>query len=130
MAACFAFALEPRGLWLTEGGDAKIQIWDQNGKLYGKIVWLKNPLGQNGKPKADLNNPKESLRNRPILGLPLLMDLKPVGSDQYEGGRIYDPKSGKTYDCQMEQLSAQTLSIRGYLGISLLGRTQKWQRVP
>lgn len=130
MALGMSIAMEPRGLWLSEGGDAKIQIWDQNGKLYGKIVWLKNPLGSNGKPKLDLNNPNPSLRSRPIIGLPLLMDLKPTGSDQYEGGSIYDPKSGKTYDCQMEQLSSQILKVRGYLGFSLLGRTQKWQRVP
>lgn len=128
LMALSIFALEPRGIWLTEGGKAKIQVWDQNGKLFAKIVWLKEPNQKNGKPKVDANNPNASLRHQPIQGLILLRDLKPNGDDTYEDGNIYDPESGKTYACKMEQKNANTLIVRGFLGVSLFGRSQTWTR--
>ena len=115
------------GLWLNEEKTAKVQIYlAKDGKYYGKIVWLKEP-NKDGKPKVDEKNPKENLRNTPLMGLLILKGFQKDGSTGYEDGTIYDPKNGKTYDCKMT-FKGSTLDIRGYVGISLLGRTTVWTR--
>ena len=114
------------GLWFNDKKDAKIQIYKSNdGKYYGKIVWLKEPT-ENGKPKKDKNNPKESLQKEPLVGLVILKGFEKDGN-LYEDGTIYDPENGKTYDCKMT-FKGKTVSIRGYIGISMFGRTTVWER--
>jgi uncharacterized protein (DUF2147 family) len=114
------------GTWFNQKKDAKIQIYKaRDGKFYGKIVWLKDPL-DNGKPKADTKNPKETMRNRPLVELVILKGFE-VDGDTYDDGTIYDPDNGKTYDCKMTY-KGKTLAIRGYIGISLFGRTEVWER--
>ncbi len=116
------------GIWYNEEKTAKIEIYlAKDQKFWGKIVWLKEPL-RNGKPKLDDNNKSERLRKRPLLGLPLLRHFVKTGEDTYEDGEIYDPKNGKTYSCIITYKSDQELSIRGYIGISLIGRTTTWTR--
>lgn len=67
--------------------------------------------------------------NRPLIGLTVLRGLKADGENQYSGGSIFDPKSGKTYRAKAELTQNGTrLRVRGYVGVSLLGRTQTWQR--
>lgn len=115
------------GLWYNDVKSAKIQIIkESNGKFYGKVVWLKEPL-KNGKPKVDEMNTDEKLRSRPRLGLPVLADFVKDGDNKYTGGTIYDPNNGKTYSCKMTY-KGETLDIRGYIGISLFGRTTTWSR--
>ncbi|QEM09065.1 DUF2147 domain-containing protein [Mucilaginibacter rubeus] len=115
------------GLWYNDVKSAKIQITkENNGKFYGKVVWLKEPL-KNGKPKVDEMNTDEKLRSRPRLGLPVLADFVKDGENKYSGGTIYDPNNGKTYSCKMT-CKGETLDIRGYIGISLFGRTTTWSR--
>lgn len=115
------------GLWFNDIKDAKIQIYKANdGKFYGKIVWLKEPT-KSGKPKLDDKNPKKELQNQPIVGLLILKGFHKDGDNGYEDGTIYDPTNGKTYDCKMTY-KGKTLSIRGYVGISLFGRTTVWER--
>ena len=115
------------GLWFNDIKDAKIQIYKANdGKFYGKIVWLKEPT-KSGRPKVDDKNPKKELQNQPIVGLQILKGFHKDGEDGYEDGTIYDPTNGKTYDCKMTY-KGKTLSIRGYVGISLFGRTTIWER--
>ena len=63
------------GVWKDGQGKGQIQIFKQNGKYYGKIIWLKKPQDLNGKPKVDKNNPNPSLRNKPVLGLLMLKEL-------------------------------------------------------
>ncbi|WEA02922.1 DUF2147 domain-containing protein [Mucilaginibacter sp. SJ] len=115
------------GLWYNDVKTAKIQITkESNGKFYGKVVWLKDPL-KDGKPKVDEMNSDEKLRSRPRLGLPVLADFVKDGDNKYSGGTIYDPNNGKTYSCKMTY-KGKTLDIRGYIGISLFGRTTTWSR--
>lgn len=115
------------GLWYNDIKSAKIDIYKgANGKFYGKIVWLKEPL-KNGKPKVDDLNSDEALRKRPVLGMQVLADLVKDGDNKYVDGTIYDPKNGKTYSCKMTY-KGRKLDIRGYIGISLLGRTTTWER--
>ena len=115
------------GLWLNEEKTAKVQIYlAKDGKYYGKIVWLKEP-NKDGKPKVDEKNPKENLRNTPLMGMLILKAFEKEDDGVYDDGTIYDPKNGKTYDCKMTY-KGKTLDIRGYVGISLLGRTTVWTR--
>jgi uncharacterized protein (DUF2147 family) len=114
------------GFWFNDVKDAKIQIYKAvDGKFYGKIVWLKEPT-KNGKVKVDEKNPKEKMKAQPLVGLLILKGFEKDG-DTYDDGTIYDPQNGKTYDCTMTY-KGQKLSIRGYIGFSLFGRTTVWER--
>jgi uncharacterized protein (DUF2147 family) len=115
------------GFWFNDKKDAKIQIFKaRDGKFYGKIVWLKDPL-KNGKPKTDEKNPKEMLKKQPLVELVILKGFEMDGDNTYEDGTIYDPENGKTYDCKMTY-KGKTLAIRGYIGLSMFGRTTVWER--
>ncbi len=116
------------GRWVNASGEAHVDIYKRNEKFYGKIVWLKNPKDEKGNTKTDLHNPDESMRNKPILGLEILKDFVYEG-DKWTDGKIYDPKSGKTYSCNITTKSNGDLNIRGYIGISLIGRTEVWKKV-
>ena len=117
------------GKWLSGTGKAHIEIYKDGSKYFGKIVWLKTPLTPEGKPKLDIKNPQEGLRDRPLLGLVNLSNFAAAEDATYEDGKIYDPETGKTYSCVMTLKEANTLAVRGYIGISLIGRTDTWQRV-
>lgn len=119
------------GVWLNEDQDAHIQVENRAGKYYGKIIWLKEPNEPDGKAKLDDENPDPELQNRPVMGLQLLSDFVFNGDDEWEDGDIYDPKSGKTYSCYMvfADNTKNKLKVRGFIGISLLGRTTYWTRV-
>jgi uncharacterized protein (DUF2147 family) len=114
------------GFWFNDKKDAKIQIYKaRDGKFYGKIVWLKDPT-KNGRPKTDEKNPKANLQAQPLVELVILKGFE-LDGDTYEDGTIYDPENGKTYDCKMS-FRGKTLAIRGYIGLSLFGRTTVWER--
>ena len=115
------------GLWYNDIKSAKILISKTSeGKFTGKVVWLKEPL-KNGKPKLDELNADPKSRTRPRLGLQVLSDFVKDGDKKYTDGTIYDPLNGKTYSCNITN-SGSTLSIRGYIGISLFGRTTVWSK--
>src|ERR1700753_3237137 len=115
------------GLWYNDIKSAKIEITkSSDGKFYGKVVWLKEPL-KNGKPKVNELNEAPKLRTRPRLGLPVLAGFVKDGDEKYDDGTIYDPNNGKTYSCKITY-KGSTLDIRGYIGISLFGRTTVWSR--
>lgn len=112
-------------LWYNQEKTAKIQVYKaRDGRFYGKIVWLKEP-DENGRPRIDKNNPNASQRNAPLMGLLVLKGFKKDGSNLYSGGTIYDPKNGKTYSCKIN-FKGNELDVRGYVGISLIGRTTTW----
>ena len=116
------------GVWLTSGKEpAKIQVYRSGQNYYGKIVWLQNPLN-NGKPKLDANNPDKNKRNQQIVGLSILSGFEFNGDDEWDDGKIYDPESGKTYSCYLSLKNSTTLKVRGYLGLSMFGRTETWTR--
>ncbi|PYF72641.1 DUF2147 domain-containing protein [Pedobacter nutrimenti] len=116
------------GQWVNASGEAHIEIYKKSDKFYGKIVWLKEPKDEKGNPKTDVKNSDESLRTRPVMGLELLRDFV-YDNGKWTDGKIYDPKSGKTYSCNITDKGNGTLNIRGYIGISLIGRTEVWKRV-
>lgn len=120
------------GIWLNEDKDAHVEIFQKGDKYFGKIVWIKEPIDpETGKPKLDKHNPDPELQKRPSMGLLLLTDFV-FDDDEWEDGEIYDPKSGKTYSCYMEfpdEDDLTNLKIRGFIGVSLLGKTTYWTKV-
>lgn len=120
----------PLGLWWAEGGTAKVRIEHCGDVLCGRVEWLHAPLGRDGCRLRDEHNPSARLRERAVEGLRILSDLQ-LGDDRrtWKGGNIYDPGSGRTYSCTLEMVDKDTLEIRGYVGIPLLGRTTAWHRV-
>lgn len=117
------------GTWLTAGDDnAKIEIFKSNGKYYGKIVWLKNPI-RDGGIALDVNNPDKSKHKNPIIGLQIISGFEfDADENIWDNGKIYDPESGKTYSCNIKK-EGNKLKVRGYIGFSLLGRTEIWTKV-
>jgi uncharacterized protein (DUF2147 family) len=119
MASAQADPIE--GIWFNDKKDAKIQVFKANGKFYGKIIWIKEQT------KLDENNPKPALRSKSLVGLVILLGCEKDG-DTYDNGRIYDPENGKTYSCTIKNKGNNTLALRGYIGLSLFGRTTEWER--
>ncbi len=128
MPLAAAFAQDVIGKWKLDDGSAIVEVY-KNGDAYnGKIVWLEEPNGPDGKPAVDRNNPDKALRNRQLIGLNMLNGLK-KDKDEYSGGSIYDPGNGKTYNCSMK-VEGDVLHVRGSLDKRvLLGWTMDWFRV-
>ncbi len=117
------------GYWKTGDGKAIVQIYKKGEQFFGKIVWLAEPNDpQTGAPKKDGKNEDEKLQSRPLLGMENLTNFKYIEKGVWEDGKIYDPKSGETYSCTLKLTDANTLDVRGYVGISLFGRTDTWKR--
>jgi len=117
------------GKWKTiddETGEAKsiVEIYQQNGKVYGKVVEILNP---SKKDATCVDCPGDS-KGKPILNLVILKNLKKDGKE-YSGGTILDPSNGKVYKCLIALENSDKLKVRGYVGFSLLGRSQYWHRV-
>ena len=116
------------GLWYTKDNESIIEIYKVGNEFFGKIVWLEEPYEEDGSIKLDDENPDEARRNDPILGLVILRNFTVKDVVKLEYGTIYDPKNGKTYDCNIKMEDGD-MKIRGYvLGIPLLGRTATWTR--
>lgn len=124
------------GKWWNQEKEAQIEIYACESKYCGKIVWLRepnypadDPKGMGGKPRIDRENPAPSKRGRPMLGMNLLWGFTYSGGNLWEGGQIYDPREGKTYKCKMTLETPDHLKVRGFIGISLIGKTNDWTRV-
>ncbi|RYD80171.1 MAG: DUF2147 domain-containing protein [Sphingobacteriales bacterium] len=115
------------GKWLNPSGEGQIEIYKKGDKYYGKLAWLKEP-NLNGKPKTDSKNPTANLQSRPLLNLEILKDFV-YDDGKWTDGTIYDPKSGKTYSCNISLKGNDMMTVRGYIGISLLGRSETFRRV-
>ncbi|MFN4083953.1 MAG: DUF2147 domain-containing protein [Bacteroidia bacterium] len=117
------------GVWETGSGKARVKITKSGNYYYGRIVWLREPNNEEGKPKVDKNNPDEAQRQTPLLGLRMLKSFEFKGDNLWEDGTIYDPESGSTYNCKINLQDENTMNIRGFIGISAFGRTDVWKRV-
>ncbi len=118
------------GFWLTEDGDSQVEVYQKaDGKFYGRVVWLEEPLNDAGKPKVDDKNPDKAMHSTPIIGLEILKGFTYNESkNEWAGGTIYDPKNGRTYTAYMT-LDGNTLRMRGYVyGMRFLGRSSYWTR--
>ena len=117
----------PNGVWLTEKGDARVQVSRCGAGLCGKVVWLREPIDHaTGKPAIDDQNRNPELRNRPIIGLQLFIGMRPAGPGSWSG-QIYNADDGQTYDSTVAQNDADHLQVRGCVG-PLCG-SETWTRV-
>lgn len=116
------------GVWKNGEGTGMVQIYKKGEKYFGKVVWLKIPNDTAGKPRTDINNPDEKLQFRTLKGLENLRNFVFKGDNKWEEGRIYDPKNGTDYSCEMKLIEENTLEVRGFIGVSLFGRTDVWKR--
>lgn len=119
------------GTWQTGSGNARVEIYKNANNYQGKIIWLSEPIDPaTNKPKTDTKHPNAKLHTRPLMGL---VNLWGFSYDEKEGnwdnGHIYDPKTGKEYKCTITSKDKNTLDVRGYIGISLIGRSDTWTRV-
>lgn len=118
------------GVWQNGEGTGHIKIEKIGTKYYGKIMWLKEPIDpETGKAKLDKKNPDASKQSTPLLGCRILRDFKFSGNKLWDGGMIYDPKKGSDYKCKITMTNNNTLDVRGFIGVSLIGRTDTWRRV-
>ena len=119
------------GKWKSGEGTGIIEIFKTtSGHFAGKLVWLKDPIDpETGKPKLDKRNPDVTKRSNPTLGTINLYGFTFDKEEKiWKGGRIYDPKKGKEYSSKIKMIDANTIDVRGYVGISLIGRTDTWIR--
>ena len=129
VAAAPALALDsPVGTWKTVDEKtgkvvSEVELYDQGGKLFGKIVKLTEPDDAQGKPKL-CTKCQGADKDKPIVGLVILKDMSPSG-DRYKGGTITDPDDGKIYKSEIWTEDG-SLKVRGYIGIFY--RTQTWQK--
>ena len=115
------------------GEKIKCEIYKEDDKYSGKIVWSKHMVYPEGDPDAgkavhDRENPDPAKRDQPIIGLVIVKGLKYAGKGRWSRGTIYDPEVGKTYKVKVSREDEDTLNIRGFIGVSLLGRTTVWTR--
>ncbi len=116
------------GVWLSADGTGWIEIELGPEGPIGRIAGSPDDPDHERASDLDELNPDPALRDKPLLGM-TIMDGFTSGSDgKWKNGRIYDPNSGKTYKCKLTQIDSDTLELRGYIGISLLGRTERWTR--
>jgi len=122
--------LSPLGMWTNADKKATFEIYKCGDKLCGKITTVAAPNDPaTGKPKLDKNNPDPKLRTQPLLGLVFMRDFSYDSENKWDDGKIYDPENGKTYSCYMKVLNATTMEVKGYIGFSVIGRSQTWTRV-
>ena len=127
------------GSWVTPDDKAVVEIYQQEGQYFGKFISLKEPNygadmqmeGLEGQPKVDRKNPDVTQHEQPIIGLVMLQGMaytvSKQGKQTWQGGTIYDPSNGKSYKCTIKLNADGTLDLRGYIGISLFGRSQTWR---
>jgi uncharacterized protein (DUF2147 family) len=127
-AATPASAGDPRGSWTTENGKAKVAIVSCGGALCGNIVALKEPNDPaTGKPKTDSNNADAAKRARPLVGVQIVIDMKPDTADKWTG-QVYNAEDGKTYSGSITLVNASTLTLQGCALGGLICKNQTWTR--
>lgn len=128
---CFGANAQVIGVWKTIDDDGEtvkshVEIFEKDGKYYGKVIKLFREPNEEQNPKCI--ECKDDKKDQPILGMEILSDLVQKGK-YWQDGQIMDPENGKYYKCYTELEEPDKLKVRGYMGISALGRTQYWYRI-
>lgn len=120
------------GLWIDHTGDGAVEIApcaaNAPDRLCGRIVWLKNPNDESGRPLRDGYNEDESQRRRTICGLPVIGDARRQPGGTYDEGWIYDPRQGKAFSVEITLKDPNRLQVMGYKGVKFLSKTFMWTR--
>ena len=123
-----AFADDPYGVWMIEN-EVALEIFDCNGLLCGRIIYLRIPRDETGELKREQENPSAGLRPRLMCGMTVLEDLQPVGPDNWDLGRFYDPRDGGRYSVAMKLISRNVIVARIYIGSRLSGKSETLVRM-
>jgi uncharacterized protein (DUF2147 family) len=121
-------AADLTGSWLTEDSKATIRIADCGGALCGTIIALKEPIDPDtGKPKTDKNNADPAKRNRPLIGVEIVLGMKAAGTDQWRG-QVYNAEDGKTYSGTITLQNARTIKLQGCILAGVICKSSIWTR--
>jgi uncharacterized protein (DUF2147 family) len=109
------------GEWWTEDRDGRVRFFKTDSGTYsGELVWMKDP-------RADTENDDPALRARPVVGILLIWELR-FEDGEYVDGYVYNPEDGNTFRVEARAIDPDSMEVRGYFGISLLGQSQVWTR--
>ena len=124
-----ALAADPTGVWLTQPGTSRIRVADCGGALCGTIIWLKEPNDPDtGKPKTDKNNSDAARRSRPLMGVQIMLGMKPAGDGKWTG-QVYNAEDGKTYSGNLTFPGGNSLQLQGCALGGLVCKGQTWTKV-
>jgi uncharacterized protein (DUF2147 family) len=123
-----ALAADPMGTWHTEEGKATVRIAACGPALCGTIISLKDPNDETGKPKTDKNNADAGLRSRPMVGVLVVLGMKPSGTANKWSGQVYNAEDGKTYSGGLTLQDANTIKIEGCIMGGLICKAATWTR--
>ena len=121
-------AADPLGNWRTEEGKATVRIAACGAALCGTIIALKDANDETGKPKTDKNNADASLRNRPMIGVQIVLGMKPSGTANKWTGQVYNAEDGKTYTGNLTMQDANTIKLEGCILGGLVCKSSVWTR--
>jgi uncharacterized protein (DUF2147 family) len=108
------------GDWLTADNEGTVRVYEENGKYFGQLI--------QGRNRKDTKNPNPALRDRDVAGTVIMTGFVYDGKGEWKRGKVYSPDNGKTYSGTLKLENLQTMLLRGYVGVPLLGRTERWTR--
>ncbi|MEM7367285.1 MAG: DUF2147 domain-containing protein [Bacteroidota bacterium] len=128
-----AWAQSPIGIWKTIDDETNqpkslVEIFEKDGKLYGKVTKLFRGPDEDPDPVCDKCDEDDPRYNKKVVGMQILEGLEKESDTEWENGKILDPKNGSIYSCYIVLEEPNKLKLRGFIGFSLLGRTQYWHR--
>jgi uncharacterized protein (DUF2147 family) len=123
-----ALAADPTGTWFTEDRDSQVKIANCGGALCGNLVWLKEPNDPaTNRPKTDKNNADASKQNRPLIGVQIVLAMKPSTTPNKWEGSVYNASDGKTYTGSFAMTGDNTAELKGCV-LSVICKSQTWTR--
>jgi uncharacterized protein (DUF2147 family) len=123
-----ALAADPFGTWLTGDKKGKVRIVNCSGALCGSLVWLQEPIDPDtNQPKTDKHNVDAGKRGRPLLGVPIVLDMKPNGANTWQG-QVYNAEDGNTYTGSFTLTGANSAELKGCIMGGLICKAQTWTR--
>jgi uncharacterized protein (DUF2147 family) len=123
-----AFAADPLGTWYTQGNESQVRIIKCGDALCGALVWLKVPNDPaTGKPKTDKENADAAKHNRPLLGVEIVLGMRPDGTPNQWKGKVYNAKDGNTYTGYFTLTGATTAELKG-CAMGFICKSQTWTR--
>jgi uncharacterized protein (DUF2147 family) len=125
-----ARAADPLGTWLTGEQDARVRVANCGAAICGNLVWLKDPNDPDtGRPKTDKHNADASKQGRPLLGVPIILSMKPGGAPNQWSGDVYNASDGRTYSGSFTLTGANSAELKGCVMGGLICKGQTWTRV-
>ena len=123
-----ARAADPLGSWLTGDKKGKVHIVNCGGAICGTLSWLAEPNDPDTKqPKTDKNNTDAGKKSRPLLGIPIVLNMKPAGGEKWEG-QVYNAEDGSTYSGSFTMTGANSAELKGCVMGGIICKGQTWTR--